>query len=709
MEGKRFQRRLIVITCLTALLLCAFLWVLYGLQVVNGDYYRGASVRKILNRETVEASRGEIRDMYGRLLVYNSPTYQVTLDSSMMGNEAQRNANLMELIRICQDQGKTWNDTFPVSSAPPFTFTVQEPYTTVSKDAEGNEQTRSTYLSRLLLALPLQRQGFLENGESEPTAERLVAALRGYYEVDESLSDREARLLVGVLYELDVRRRDINYNEYVFTQDVDIDFISIVKERGLDGVRVQAVNVREYGTNCAPHLLGRVGSIWENEWAYYRDLGYNMNDTVGKDGVEQAFESWLRGKPGVRALELTTTGKVVSETWETEPEPGGNVILTLDSKLQAKVEEILARTIESLESEDKEGGAIVVEDVRDGGILSMASYPDYDLTTIYSDAAIFDEANQNPLKPFLNRATMGIYSPGSTIKPLIAIAALEEGVVTPSERILDTGFFTLPEEERYPYGQYRPQCWIYRQYRGNHGEENLADALRDSCNIYFFTMGHRLGIEQVDRYASLFGLGQYTGFELPESSRTMVAGPETSQRLGNTWYGGLLLTASIGQGDTLCTPLQITNYIATLVNGGNHYTPHLLRAVKSNDYSETLFTYEPTPINDLGLDPDNLEAVKYGMWKVANDPKSTVYRYFQDLPVTVGAKTGTAQVASDLEADAVFVCFAPYENPEIAITLVVEGGGSGGYLAEAAAEIINYYFSAESTPEAINGENTLLH
>ena len=230
MEGKRFQRRLIVITCLTALLLCAFLWVLYGLQVVNGDYYRGASVRKILNRETVEASRGEIRDMYGRLLVYNSPTYQVTLDSSMMGNEVQRNANLMALIRICQDQGKTWNDTFPVSSAPPFTFTVREPYTTVSKDAEGNEQTHSTYLSRLLLALPLQRQGFLENGESEPTAERLVAALRGYYEVDESLSDREARLLVGVLYELDVRRRDINYNEYVFTQDVDIDFISIVKD-----------------------------------------------------------------------------------------------------------------------------------------------------------------------------------------------------------------------------------------------------------------------------------------------------------------------------------------------------------------------------------------------------------------------------------------------------------------------------------------------
>ena len=187
-----------------------------------------------------------------------------------------------------------------------------------------------------------------------------------------------------------------------------------------------------------------------------------------------------------------------------------------------------------------------------------------------------------------------------------------------------------------------------------------------------------------------------------------MAGPETSQRLGNTWYGGLLLTASIGQGDTLCTPLQITNYIATLVNGGNHYTPHLLRAVKSNDYSETLFTYEPTPINDLGLDPDNLEAVKYGMWKVANDPKSTVYRYFQDLPVTVGAKTGTAQVASDLEADAVFVCFAPYDDPQIAVAIAVEHGGSGSDLGRMAAEILEYYFSVQENQQEIVAENTLV-
>ncbi len=693
---------------LTALLLGAFAGVLYDLQVVNGAYYQGVSVRRITNRETVEAARGEILDRYGRVLVSNRATYQVTLDTSMMGEEAQRNANLLELISICRTQGQEWSDTFPLSKQAPFSFTTAEPYSVSSRDATLAQQSTPTYLNRLLVALPLQRQGFLELGESEPTPERLMQALRGYYEIDESLSEQDARAVVGVLYELDLRRRDINYNEYIFTQDVDIDFISTVKEHGLDGIRIQATTVRQYETAAAPHLLGRVASIQREDWPYYRDLGYNVNDTVGRDGVERAFEAYLRGKPGVRTVELNTSGKVVSESWTVEPEPGGNVILTLDNTLQEKVEEVLSRTIGELESEDKEGGAIVVEDVRDGGILAMASYPDYDLATVYSDAALYAAASQDPLHPFVNRATMGLYSPGSTFKPLVAIAGLEEGVVTATERIQDTGYLMLQEEEHYPYGDYHPQCWYYRQYGGRHGRENLSDALRDSCNIYFFTVGHRLGIERVDQYAALFGLGQSTGFELGEYTG-QVAGPETSQRHGNTWYGGLLLTASIGQGDTLCTPLQMTNYIATLVNGGYHYTPHLLRSVKSNDYSQTLYDSQPTGANRLDLDPENLEAVKYGMWRVANDPESSVYRYFQDLPVEVGAKTGTAQVASELEADAVLVCFAPYDEPQIAITLVVEGGGSGGYLARAAAEIIRYYFSVESTPESVDTENTLLH
>jgi len=242
----------------------------------------------------------------------------------------------------------------------------------------------------------------------------------------------------------------------------------------------------------------------------------------------------------------------------------------------------------------------------------------------------------------------------------------------------------------------------------NHEHGALADALRDSCNIYFYTMGHRLGIDKIDEYASLFGLGEYTGIELPEV-KGYVAGPATSEALGVEWYGGNLLNAAIGQDNTQVTPLQLANYIVTLLNGGDHFVPHLLKSVKSSDYSETVYEQQPEVKNHIALDPANVEAVKRGMWEVANDPKSTVDQYLSNLAVEVGAKTGSAQVGSaDKEADAVFTLFAPYDDPEIVISIVVEGGASGGNLAQAAGEIVNYYFSAEHTVESVDAENTLL-
>ena len=339
----------------------------------------------------------------------------------------------------------------------------------------------------------------------------------------------------------------------------------------------------------------------------------------------------------------------------------------------------------------------------------MASYPTYDLSRIYSDITLYNQlASDTELTPLLNRATQEFYYPGSTFKPLVAIAALEEGLTTPTEKIQDTGRLQLPEEEHYPYGDFHPQCWIYRQYGGNHGWEDLADALRDSCNIYLYTTGHRLGIDKIDEYASLFGLGEYTGIELPEV-KGYVAGPATSEALGVEWYGGNLLNAAIGQDNTQVTPLQLANYIVTLLNGGDHFVPHLLKSVKSSDYSETVYEQQPEVKNHIALDPANVEAVKRGMWEVANDPKSTVDQYLSNLAVEVGAKTGSAQVGSaDKEADAVFTLFAPYDDPEIVISIVVEGGASGGNLAQAVGEIVNYYFSAEHTVESVDAENTLL-
>lgn len=728
MEGKQFNRRTLAVAAVLAVILAVFVGVLYNLQIVHVEDYRAMSVVKIDNRVTVEGARGELLDRYGRELVTNRAVYRITLNTRLMGDEAERNPNLMELITICRDNGLSWSDSLPISTTAPFTYTTDTP---LAYELEGGG-VAFTRLGRLLNALPLgstvkeslnlpdtrdiEAAKDLTEIPAGPTAEELIAALRNYFEIDPAWSDEDARALIGVLYEVNLRTYEINQQEYIFAQDVDIDVISAIKERGLTGVSVDATTVREYQTSAAAHLLGRVGSIQNSTWDYYRELGYSMNDKVGIDGAESAFESYLRGESGTLVQELDTSGRVISEYWYTssktgetdEPQPGDNVMLTLDLRLQEKVEEILANTIENLDSEDTEGGAVVVESVKDGEILAMASYPTFDLANVYSNSTLYNEVKDNPLRPFTNRATQEFYYPGSTFKPLVAIAALEEGLTTPTEEIEDTGSLELPEEEHYPYGDFHPQCWIYRQYRGNHGWENLAEALRDSCNIYFYTLGHRLGIDKIDEYAAAFGLGEPTGIEVPEV-KGWVAGPATSEALNQTWYGGNLLNAAIGQDNTQVTPLQLANYIVTLLNGGDHLVPHLLKTVKSSDYAETVYEQEREVRNSLNLDPANVEAVKQGMWAVANDPESTVDQYLSNLAVEVGAKTGSAQVGSaELEADAIFTLFAPYDDPEIVISIVVEGGASGGNLAQAAGEIVNYYFSAEHTVESVDAENTLL-
>ncbi|WP_302496256.1 penicillin-binding transpeptidase domain-containing protein [uncultured Flavonifractor sp.] len=724
MEGKQFNIRTLIISILLALLLIGFVMVLYNLQIVKGDEYRAASTVKIANTVTVEAARGELLDRYGRSLVGNRATYEITLNSSLMGAEAERNANLMELITICRENDLEWTDTLPISKDAPFTYTDENAL--VYTNSEG--KVRFSYLGSLLNALPLGDKILPNRWDSDdlaaassvadlgegPTAEEVIDGLRQYFLIDESLSDADARALIGVLYELNLRSQNVKQTEYIFAQDVDIDVISAVKERNLTGVNISATTVRQYNTTSAAHLLGRVGSIQSANWETYKAKGYNMNDKVGIDGMEAAFEDYLRGKSGTLIQEMNTSGKVVSESWmvddETgeamEPEPGNHVMTTLDLRLQEKVEEVLANTIESL-ADTKEKGAIIVQSVNDGGILAMASYPTYDLSTVYSSTEAYKAVSDDPRNPFVNRATSEIYYPGSTFKPLVAIAALEEGLVTPTEEIQDTGALQLPEEEHYPYGDYHPQCWIYRQYRGTHGWENMADALRDSCNIYFYTLGHRLGIDKIDEYAAMFGLGQKTGLELSEAEG-YVAGPETSAMLGQEWYGGNLLSAAIGQDNTKITMLQLSNYIATLVNGGNRYQTHLLKTVKSSDFSETVYEYEAQPVETLDLDPAYVEAVKKGMWEVANDEESTVDQYLSNLAVEVGAKTGSAQVSADENANAVFVLFAPYDDPEIVISMVVEGGASGANLASAAGEIVNYYFGSEHTMESIGTENTLI-
>ncbi len=704
MDGKQFQRRVRSIVLLLCVILFAFAWVLYDLQYVHGAEYLEQSQRRIARTETVEAARGEILDRYGRVLVTNQESYNVSLDTSFMNGE--ENAILTQLLAISREEGVAWTDTLPISDTAPFVFT----FDTASSGAVSNLQR---------LAEDRDWSGLLPTGEevdairetaqagagaARPSAQALMEELRVYYEIDPALSDAEARDLIGVRYELTLRSREITYTAYVFAQDVQMPFIVKVTEAGLAGVSIDTTSTRVYNTPYAAHVLGRVTGIYSGEEDYYQDLGYSLDAKVGRGGVEQAFESYLHGTPGRRSIETDDQGKVVSgdENWAVDeatgevlaPDPGDNVVLTLDIKLQEVVERALANGIEGLASEDTRGGAAVVVDMT-GGVLASASYPTYDPAT-YGQS--YNTLANDPLSPLLNRATQGLYPPGSTFKMVTGLAGLEEGIIEPDTEILDTGRYRF-------YQDYQPMCWYYRDYVLTHGLETVTEAIRDSCNVFFFDVGRRLGDNVLAEYAAAFGLGEPTGIEIAESTGRMDC-EETTLSLGIPWYDGLTLPISIGQGNSQFTPLQLANYVATLANGGTHYAAHLLKEVKSSDYSEVTYQYEPQVLNELDLDPENLSAVTEGMLLMTTE--GSARSYFANLDIPVAAKSGSAQVSSETESNSLFVCFAPYDDPEIALAIVVERGGSGSLLSSIAVEILEYYFSSGGGMETVTQENTLL-
>lgn len=711
MERKHLLIRLAALPLILAGFLVVFVLILYDLQITKGEAYAEMSVRNIAVSESVNASRGEILDSYGRVLVSNRTTYQVTLNTSLMGDD--RNDTIARLIQVCREEGVEWKDslTGSLSDSVPLYYTVSHPF--ASRNGETGEVTL-TRLGRLAVA-----DKWLEEDEAKRSASaaaplspaQLLNAMRETFQIDGTLSDNDARALAGVLYDLELRRREVLYDTYVFAEDVDIRFISRVKELGLIGVEVEATSVREYHTRYAAHLLGRVGPIFAEEWESYKNLDrdgdgegdYQMDDIVGRDGAERAFEEYLRGTDGVRLVEQNTTGKTVSQTWQTKAVPGANVSLTIDSDLQQVVEDVLARGIAGLASKTAEGGAVAIVKVDDGSIPALASYPTYDLSSFNED---YTENMENPLHPFVNRAVQGLYAPGSTFKPVTAIAGLEEPdedgkpIITPTTKILDTGIYNY-------YGPNGPRCWIYSSGR-THGLQNVTQAITNSCNVFFYDVGRRVGIERLQKYASMFGLGQKTGLEegFGEVAGVM-AGPEYTEAHGGTWYDGNTLSVAIGQESSQFTPLQLANYIATLVNGGTRYQTHLLKSVKSYDFSEVLYEHEPVVLDTIEIDPENLDAVKAGMLDLTTT--GSVSRYFAGLDFRVGAKTGTAQVsATSPNTNAVFVCFAPYEDPEIAMAIVVEKGGSGAELGSMAAEILKYYFSAADSQGSVPAEGTLI-
>lgn len=443
-----------------------------------------------------------------------------------------------------------------------------------------------------------------------------------------------------------------------------------LREENLPDITILPVVTRASGGDLAPHVIGRVGAMTPDQWETYEAQGYPMDTLVGQDGAEAAFEGLLHGVDGEKVIQTDRQGQVTGEDYALLPQPGQDVTLTLDKDLQGVTQQALG---EFLAAHDCPGGAAVVLDVSDGGVLAMASLPGYDTAAFSAD---YTALSGDETAPLMNRAIQGLYAPGSTFKLVTAAAALEEGVLTPETQILDTGRYTY-----YPSPQ--PQCWIYRQEGRTHGLETLSEAIADSCNIFFYDAGRRVGIETLDTWAHALGLGEATGIELAGEGTGVVAGPAYTKSVGGVWYEGSVLSAAIGQENNRFTPLQLAHMTATLVGGGERWQVHLLKKAGGE-------AYIPVSLGRVELSPENLAAIKEGMLAVTQS--GSLAADFRDLPVQVGAKTGSAQVAADREANAVLVAFAPYEAPQIALALVAEEGGSGSALGEVAAAILEEYF-----------------
>ena len=667
------KRRVIALLVFFGAFLLLFAAVLYDAQILHGGENRAKSISSNAASETVTASRGIITDRNGKVLVSNRLAYTLVFDRSGFDDDAALNAAILRLVQLCEETGTGWNDTLPIGRVGNFLRYSNARSETFDKFIEKNDLT------------------------SGASGRQLLSELRELYHVDESLSEREARLIVGVRYELHSR------DSYTFAEDVSTEVLSLITDGRYEGVTIRTASARVYNTALAAHILGTIGPIWQEEWSSnedtgyvgYADKGYSMNDLVGKDGVEKAFESYLRGTDGRRLITTDETGKITGELYTREPQPGGTVALTLDIDLQADVEAALAETISGMIDKDsnERGGAAAVVSVGTGEVLALASYPTYDLSTFNED---YDELVNDQRLPMFNRATQGIYAPGSTFKMVTAVAALESGIITPSSIIQDRGIYTY-------YKDPQPMCWIYSQTGSTHGRINVSQAITDSCNYFFYEVGRLTGIRTLDSYASQFGLGQSTGIEIGDSNG-VLASPEWAESHDQEWTDGQTITAAIGQSYNLFTPLQLANYVATLVGGGDHYQAHLLKNVKAYDNSRLLYMYGDKPMNTVEISDSTLSAVTRGMHELT--VSGSVAYAFENCVVSAGAKTGSAQVGTDI-ANGVFVAYAPYEKPEIAVAIVIEKGGSGAALANTAVEIINSWFSRAQDGTAI-GENTLL-
>ena len=681
----RFRSRVLM---LIFLVIVGFLaYTLYDLQIIqtNGNTDNTTTYTTLTR---IKAARGDILDTNGNLLVGNRASYDLVLNHYVLINTDGTNDYLYRLVKLCQEEKIEYTDHFPISRERPFTYTLDD-YNSIW---QGYFQT---YLAE-------------DELDSDIAAPLLVKKLRERYNLPAEWSDDDARLVIGLRSEMSLRNCIPTLPNFVFLSDASDEALSDIMELNIPGMAVEASTVREYNTTCAAHILGYVGAMSPEQWEYYKTIdGYEMDAEIGQTGLEAAYEEYLHGVDGWREDTVTSDGTLVKSEYLVEPKAGSNVEISIDLNLQTAAEEKLAYVIQNLQAQDEdedgadaEGGAVVAIDVTTGQVLVCASYPTYDLTHFFEDYNELLEAEHNPL---FNRALMGAYPPGSTYKMSTLIAAINSGKTYSTEEIYDAGVFNKYE------GLYA-SCLIYSLTGRTHGSLSAADALKVSCNYYFYELGDRLSLSAMDSTAKHLGLGEPTGIELPESTGYR-ANKETKAMLytgyDTGWFIGDQVLAAIGQSDNRFTPMQLCVYASTLANQGVRYKATFMNRVVSADYQTLLAENKPTVADRFEISPDAIAAYSAGMQMVTSDPNGTAYREFRGYPIAVAGKTGTAEEFRGYSDNGAFICYAPADDPQIAIAIYVEKGGHGNTVASVARSILDVYFDVDEVGDVVTYENRL--
>lgn len=671
--GRRFTIIKIVVAAAAAVLLVR----LFNMQIIEGGAYRQMAGARMGANLTEAAPRGEIFDRYGTPLVTNRECYSVTLFKTDMENR-EFNKMLLDVINILEDADVELYDTFPISSDAPYRFVFE------SDEARAKWFADNLYKSRI--------------DESMSADAVMQQFIHNIYDIDESYSDEDIRRITGIRYEAESHGFS-SVMPYTVADDVDINVVAKIKENinKYSGVCITNNYKREFADDtAAAHIIGRIGKLNAEEYEANKDKGYSYNDIIGKQGIEKSAERYLRGENGYKGTELEVDGKKVSVINKKAAVPGNNVVLTLDMKLQKTVEKSLEQNITAIRSGggektggDCSAGAAVVIDVRNGDVLACASYPTYDISRFNED---YEELITDEARPLLNRAVSGTYTPGSTFKPLTAIAALETGAIKPDEKITDEGVYKH-------YEGYQPACWLWNESRLTHGSINVSKAIEQSCNYFFYETGRRTGIDTIDDYAGRFGLGKLTGIELPEETAGAVASAESKKKavynvIDQSWFGGDTLQAAIGQSYNLFTPVQLANYAAAVANGGTRYKVSLIKSVRSPVDGHEIVSPEPVVEEKIDMKPETLNAVRMGMRNVVDEGSASAI--FRDYGIAIGGKTGTAQLGNNQSNNALFVAFAPFDEPEIAVCVVLEHGVKGANAAYVAKDIFDSYFAPKT-------------